>query len=196
MAHEHLLLCDTWKTRTWGHVWGGKGSAWVSFGRARRSEGQNSYGVAAFTGTGFPSVAPHKEGSLQSPLEGPLSPREWQEVRDAGVQLGPSKNRLCAPHRCLALCCPVCDMNIWTPSPSPNRDQVLELSCVRVCPNPLLLCRPHLLPRENWWVLVRAPSSSRRCRDTWALIQASLGSGGAMRVWRWEKGRGGEGKGY
>lgn len=39
---------------------------------------------------------------------------------------------------------------------------------MRVCPSPLLLYRPHLLSRENWWVLVDAPSSSRRCRDTWA----------------------------
>lgn len=41
----------------------------------------------AFTGTRVPFIAPHKEDSLQSPLEGPLSPREWQKVRDIGVQL-------------------------------------------------------------------------------------------------------------
>lgn len=66
---------------------------------------------------------------------------------------------------------------------------------MRVCPSPLLLYRPHLLSRENWWVLVDAPSSSRRCRDTWALVQAwalvgQQESGGGRRE---EEGRG---KGY
>lgn len=107
-----ISFCVTLGKQGHGDMYGGKGSAWISLGTARRSERQNSYGVAAFTGTRFPSVAPHKEGSLQSPLEGPLSPREWQEVKDAGVQLGPSKDHLCAPQSCLGLCCPVCDMNV------------------------------------------------------------------------------------
>lgn len=38
----------------------------------------------AFTGTRVPFVAPHKEDNLQTPLEGPLSSKEWQKVRDIG----------------------------------------------------------------------------------------------------------------
>lgn len=86
-----LSFCVTLGKQGHGDMYRGKGSAWVSLGTAIRSEEENSYGVAVFTGTRFPSVAPHKEGSLQSLLEGPLSPREWQEVRDAGVQLRRSK---------------------------------------------------------------------------------------------------------